>query len=53
MKVIRYNNLNLYLQIVEEDLLKNEVKNNLPIGILYSLKGAEGDKTKDLFLAGL
>ena len=51
MKVESYIDLNLYLQAVEEYLLKNEVKNNLPIGILYSLKDAEEDKTKDLFFS--
>lgn len=51
MKVESYNNLNLYLQAVEGDLLRNEVKNNLPIGILYSLKANEELENKDLFLS--
>jgi len=51
MEITKYNNIKLYLQVVEEDLLKNEVKNNLPIGILYSLKGDKDVKKKDLFLS--
>ncbi len=51
MEITKYNNIKLYLKDVEEDLLRNEVKNNLPIGILYSLKGDKDVKKKDLFLS--
>ena len=51
MKLISYNNLKLYLQDVEEYLLRNEVKNNLPIGILYSLLDDKEVEKNDLFLS--
>lgn len=53
MELKSYHNLKLYLQDVEEYLLKNEVKNNLPIGILYSLKNNDEVENKDLFLSSI